>query len=121
MRRAAATAGAMTILGLLACAACSSARRGEPLVGPFTARGEAELTGRRVFMRACHECHPGGMAGVGPSINDKPLPRWLIRFQVRNGLGAMPSFDESKISGEELDALADYLVALRKQSPEDGE
>lgn len=115
MRWAATAAGALTILGLLACAACSSARRGEPLVGPFVARGEAELAGRRVFMRACHECHPGGMAGLGPALNDKPLPRWLIRFQVRNGLGAMPSFDESQITGDELDALADYLVALRNQ------
>lgn len=53
------------------------------------------------------------MAGLGPAINDKPLPGWLIKTQVRQGLGAMPSFDESELSETDLDALVAYLAALK--------
>jgi mono/diheme cytochrome c family protein len=64
-------------------------------------------------MRACYQCHPGGMAGLGPAINDKPLPGWLIKTQVRQGLGAMPSFDESELSDADLEALVEYISALK--------
>ena len=66
-------------------------------------------------MAHCHQCHPGGAAGLAPSINDKPLPGFLMRFQVRHGLGAMPSFDEQVIPEPELDALIAYLLELRRQ------
>ena len=75
---------------------------------------EAE-TGERVFMARCHECHPGGAAGLGPALNNKPLPALLIRLQTRHGLGAMPEFDEATISESELDALVAYLQELRRQ------
>jgi mono/diheme cytochrome c family protein len=100
-------------LTVAVAASCGSARRSEPLVGvrqppsPETARGE------RVFMAHCHACHPGGETGVGPSLNDKPLPAFLIRLQVRNGLGAMPAFPSADLSREDLDALVVYLRARR--------
>ena len=37
-----------------------------------------------------------------------------MRFQVRAGLGAMPSFSEEQISDAELEDLLDYIVALRR-------
>jgi mono/diheme cytochrome c family protein len=92
---------------------CSSARRGEPIAGPLASLSADEHTGRTVFMQSCHQCHPGGMAGLGPAINDKPLPAWLVKMQVRQGLGAMPEFGETEISDAELDALAEYVSALR--------
>lgn len=64
-------------------------------------------------MRVCNGCHPGGEAGLGPALNNKLLPGFLIKFQVRNGLGVMPSFSQDVISPEELDDLVSYLVALR--------
>ena len=92
--------------------ACS-ARRGEPLVGARTGADPRVERGRIVFMQHCHKCHPGGEAGLGPAINDKPLPEFLMKTQVRVGLGAMPSFHRQQINDEDLDHLIRYLKALR--------
>lgn len=95
-------------------AACAPAQRGEPFtprVRPASAEAEA---GERVFMRMCNECHPGGAAGLAPALNNKPLPAWMIRWQVRHGLGAMPAFGPEVIPDDELDALVTYLIELRR-------
>lgn len=94
---------------LLGC----SARRSEPIRGPHYIGDPQVEAGRRVFMASCHKCHPGGEAGLGPALNNKPLPGPLIAMQVRVGLGAMPSFNKSQISDQELKALIRYLKALR--------
>lgn len=92
--------------------ACGTARRREPLATPLALSERAER-GRAVFMTRCHQCHPGGEAGLGPALNDKPLPEFLKKFQVRHGLGVMPSFSEEQISDEQLEDLMEYLEALR--------
>jgi mono/diheme cytochrome c family protein len=97
----------------LSLVACGSARRGEPLRAVPVLETQAEVQGQQVFMRHCTQCHNGGAGSLGPAINDKPLPGFLIRLQVRRGLGAMPSFSKEKISDAELDALVAYLRALR--------
>lgn len=99
---------------VLPIAACSTARRSEPIIGDTPAKSGAFAEGRRVFMAHCHSCHPGGAAGLGPAINNKPLPAGLIKFQVRHGLGVMPAFKADHIGEAELDAVASYLVALRR-------
>jgi mono/diheme cytochrome c family protein len=99
---------------VLLLGACVTARRSEPIVGDKRAEANAFAEGRRVFVQHCHPCHPGGEAGLGPAINNKPLPQALMKFQVRHGLGAMPSFKPDHISSQELDQLTAYLVALRK-------
>ena len=111
------TGSALGILmsGLLLMPGCS-ARRGEPIVGPLPLSEPGITRGQQVFMRECHQCHPGGEAGLGPALNNKPLPGFLIRFQVRNGLGAMPGFSQKEISSTELDDLIDYLKALRNHT-----
>jgi mono/diheme cytochrome c family protein len=91
-----------------------SARRGEPLYGPLAITSAAVENGQRVFMRECHQCHPGGEAGLGPAINDKPLPGFLIKLQVRRGIGAMPAFSQNEISPQELDNLVQFLKELRR-------
>ena len=48
--------------------------------------------------------HPAGAGG-------------LIRFQVRNGLGAMPAFKEDRLSAQQLDDLIAYLDAIRAHPP----
>jgi mono/diheme cytochrome c family protein len=109
------------ILLALVCAvaiACSSARRGEPIAGPMTALDPSAQRGERVFMERCNKCHPGGEAGLGPALNDKPFPSFLVRFQVRHGLGAMPSFSEERISDEQLDDVLEYLGALSDREPD---
>ena len=103
---------ALAILCLTVAAGCGSARRREPIRTPVTLDA-AVSRGQVVFMENCHQCHPGGEAGLGPAINDKPFPDFLKKFQVRHGLGAMPSFPKDKTSDSDLENLMKYLKAVR--------
>jgi mono/diheme cytochrome c family protein len=91
---------------------CGPAWRGEPF-DSSSRLSPAAQAGQVVFMSNCQECHPGGASGLGPAISNKPLPGFLIRYQVRHGLGAMPAFDEEVIDDPELDQLIAYLKELR--------
>jgi mono/diheme cytochrome c family protein len=92
---------------------CASARRSEPISGPLPEVSKEVGEGRLLFLKNCHQCHVHGEAGLGPAINDKPLPAFMIRMQVRNGLGAMPSFSEQDLGSGELDKLIAYIETLR--------
>lgn len=109
----------LTTLVLTACllvvAGCGSARRGVPVTGAHDLDDPELRLGRRIFDAHCHQCHPGGTGGLGPALNNKPLPGFLIKFQVRRGLGAMPAFSDEEISDDELDALVAYLKWLRRR------
>ena len=61
-----------------------------------------------------NQCHPEGGGGLGPSLNNKHLPKFVIKTQVRLGLGVMPAFVIQRLSPDQLDDLADYLIALRR-------
>jgi mono/diheme cytochrome c family protein len=97
---------------------CGTARRDAPLAGALPLDTPQLADGRQTFMRNCYTCHPGGAAGLGPAINNKPLPGGLIKTQVRKGLGAMPAFDPTRIPDPALDNLVAYLQTLRKQGRE---
>jgi mono/diheme cytochrome c family protein len=112
--------GVLCIIGIMAATGCRSARRSEPIQGALPVMSASTQMGQEVFMQYCHSCHPGGEGGLGPAINDKPLPRFLVKTQVRTGLGVMPSFDREQISPGELEALVDYLVTLRRHQTERG-
>ncbi|WP_420458420.1 c-type cytochrome [Neolewinella sp.] len=71
--------------------------------------------GSILFAGKCSGCHPGGRSGLGPSIVNKPLPRALIRFQTRAGLGVMPAFKDHVLSDDQVKDIASYLVYLRKK------
>lgn len=103
---------------LAVASGCGSPRRGPPVAGPMISADPKVEQGRQVFMQHCHTCHPGGEGGLGPSLNDKPLPGFAIRTQVRHGFGVMPSFGKRQIAPDQLDALVDYLKALRRHRPE---
>ena len=101
------------LLGLevIGCSAPKKALYTEPVDLP-----SKELQqGKILFEEYCATCHPGAMAGVGLAIVNKPLPEFLIKFQIRNGIGVMPSFGEDKLTDEQVDHIAEYLVYLRKQ------
>ena len=98
----------------IAATGCHSVRRAEPIAGPRPTSEPTLAQGRSVFQQHCHQCHPGGEGGLGPSLNDKPAPGFLIKTQVRLGLGAMPGFGKDKINAQELDALTAYMLASRK-------
>lgn len=108
----AAAFGALAAL-TVAFSGCYPLRRAEPIVGPMALSDPHLLRGRLLYDRWCYKCHLEGEGGMSPALNDKPLPRPLIRLQVRVGLGAMPAFGPQQISDDELDAIADYVVALR--------
>jgi mono/diheme cytochrome c family protein len=103
-------------------AACGGAQqRGEPSGPTVTPRTTAQARGEIVFARMCYKCHPGGEQGLGPSLNEKPLPEAFIRTQVRTGGGAMPRFSKNDLTENDLGAVVDYLVALRRAPPRYGE
>lgn len=106
---------ALALALVIATAACGPARRSEPLTGQTAAPQSPQLAlGERAFHRECSQCHPKGETGLGPAINNKPLPEWLMKIQIRSGLGAMPSFGPDKVSDEEVDAIVAWLKSLRR-------
>lgn len=96
------------ILLMFSAAACS-----QKIVPPgergHSLKSAAAVKGQDIFMKNCNRCHPDGMGGQGPALVNKPLPGFLIRFQVRNGLGAMPSFKKQKLPKADLDNLVAYI------------
>ena len=98
-------------LVFLTVAACST-KLMLPGEGQELVQSEQARKGQKVFMEYCNGCHPAGNAGLGPSIINKPLPGFLIKMQVRNGYGVMPSFNEKHISEEELNNIVKYIKKL---------
>jgi mono/diheme cytochrome c family protein len=99
-------------LGLVALVGCGSARRGVPFDEPLVLDAQ-QREGQRAFMRHCNQCHPEGGGGLGPALNNKPLPGPAIRLQIRKGVGEMPSFDEQRLPDAQLEALSAYLLELQ--------
>lgn len=93
--------------------ACATARRGEPIAGPLPLHN-AEVHGRALFARSCSPCHPGGEAGLGPALNNLPLPGFVIRAQIRLGIGAMPPLEE--LDAVEVGDIVAYMGALRRHA-----
>jgi mono/diheme cytochrome c family protein len=97
--------------------ACMTARKTEPVAAPLDLSNPKVAQGQKVFFQNCHQCHPHGQGGLGPAIVNKPLPEFLMKFQVRHGLGTMPSFGAEKIPPADLDALMEYIKAVRGNPP----
>jgi mono/diheme cytochrome c family protein len=103
---------------LLLVGGCVTARKTEPLAPPIDVSDPKLAQGQKVFFQHCHQCHPHGQGGLGPAVVNKPLPEFLMKFQVRHGLGAMPSFGPDKILPAELDALMAYIKAVMANRPD---
>ena len=105
LRHAIALACAVGIL-----AGCATTR-------PAAGEAQAALTrGREAFLKNCQQCHPSGEADVGPALNNKLLPAFLIRTQVRMGLGGMPKFSKQEIGAQELNEIVVYMKQLRRDA-----
>lgn len=72
------------------------------------------VAARRASVAMRYETLASGEAGLGPALNNKPLPPGLIEFQVRHGLGVMPALKTDRLSEADLDEVVKYLVALRR-------
>jgi mono/diheme cytochrome c family protein len=103
----------LSMIAVVSLMACGSARRSEPIAGPLRMSDAQVAQGQLVFMRYCNQCHSEGEAALGPALNNFPAPGFLVKFQVRNGLGAMPAFAPDKIHDAELDAVVAYVMAMR--------
>lgn len=102
------------LLVFLIISRCSAPKR-VPVAENFSMPTEELENGRVLFNEYCATCHPGGMSGVGLAIINKPLPASFIRFQIRNGVGVMPDFDEDVLTDKQVEHIAEYLVYLRKK------
>lgn len=107
----------LAVVLALALAACGAKHRGEPLGPPVQPDTIAESRGQELFFTWCYQCHPGGGAGLGPALNDKPLPEIAIRTQIRNGVGAMPSFGPELLDDDDVARIAKYVQEMRGTSP----
>jgi mono/diheme cytochrome c family protein len=103
----------MTELALVCLVvACGAEHRGEPQSAEVIPATRSELHGKRLFQKFCYQCHPGGSQGLGPALNDKPLPAAAIRTQIRAGVGAMPSFGKDWLTDQQVAEIADYVTTL---------
>jgi mono/diheme cytochrome c family protein len=100
-------------ISVMLMAACSATKRGEPAVGPMRMSDASIKAGEKLYNMHCYKCHTMGAGGLGPSLNDKPLPRFLIRLQIRHGLGVMPAFSEQQLSDQQVEEIIDYVIAMR--------
>jgi mono/diheme cytochrome c family protein len=97
---------AATLLSTLVLAGCGSGDE-ESTATPAPATDAAAL-----FEDNCSSCHTLAAANasgkVGPNLDDlRPGPD-LVKTQVTNGGGSMPSFKGS-LSAAQIQALADYV------------
>jgi mono/diheme cytochrome c family protein len=92
---------------------CTS-RKSEPITGKKLITDNARIAnGEMMFMANCQKCHPNGEGGLAPAINSNPAPGFVKRFQMRHGLGVMPSFKKEEISKKDLRDISRYLAALK--------
>lgn len=62
--------------------------------------------GQMFYAKICGHCHE---TGVGPQIRHRNLPPEYVKFIVRNGRGAMPTFRSAEFDDDLLAEIIDYL------------
>ena len=81
----------------------------------------AVAAGATLFGANCNSCHPGGNAGVGPTLHG---PRFLagvpnvasITARIRSGGGEMPPFGPDQLSDQDVANVAAYIISLNLPS-----
>jgi mono/diheme cytochrome c family protein len=102
-------------IAALAAAGCGgSSGGGGDSGGGGSSSGNA--AGAKVFADAgCKNCHTLKAAGahgtVGPSLDQLQPSAALVKKQVENGGGVMPSF-KGKLSPGQIKAVADYVSSV---------
>ncbi|NLR90341.1 c-type cytochrome [Flammeovirga agarivorans] len=79
---------------------------------------EIEKQGQKVYGKTCLSCHgPNGDAqrSGAAKLSESELDLDGIKNVVRNGKGVyMPEYNKTQISDSDLEALANYVLTLRK-------
>lgn len=89
---------------------------GEPAKQPENNTEKPENTIALLYETKCGICHgkDGNMgAGGARKLSESTLDKAAVQLQIAKGKGAMPAF-ENQLSPEEISALADYVIGLRK-------
>lgn len=68
----------------------------------------------KLFMLHCNRCHPAGTEGAGPALVGKRLPRFVIRTQIRWGVGQMPGFSKDELSATEVNGIVAFVKKLEE-------
>ena len=93
--------------------ACGPKHRGEPH-GPPIRTVVKETRGKELFGKFCYKCHPNGATGLGPAINDKPLPEFALETQIRTAREKLAQKDthrDAQIETVYYDLTADEIYA----------
>jgi mono/diheme cytochrome c family protein len=82
--------------------------------------GSASAQGKQVFASAgCKGCHTlkdaGATGTVGPNLDNLKPSKAVVKRQVINGGGPMPSF-KGKLSDAQIDAVAAYVSSAAGKS-----
>lgn len=78
-------------------------------------------TGRGLFYRACHSCHPHAGTGLGPTIIGKSAAETAQAIREGNGMirGArkgsnwMPAFGLGRLDNSDVANIAAYVASLQ--------
>jgi mono/diheme cytochrome c family protein len=88
-------------------------RKSEPITAKVVNVADSHTkNGQVLYNNYCQKCHPAGEAGLGPSVTSKP--GFAKRFQMRHGLGVMPSFKKDQLSKRDVKDIAIYLRKLNQ-------
>lgn len=104
----------ITIVCFFVLMVSCTVRKSEPFTQKTFIPEGVEARGETLYMENCQKCHPGGEAGLGPSIISNPAPMFIKRFQMRHGLGKMPAFSEKELTKKDLRDISAYLKAWKK-------
>lgn len=72
---------------------------------------------KRLFAKNCSQCHDiegNAQKSNAPILSKSTLTDEEIKKTIRKGRGMMPSYNERDISEEELQAISNYVLSLRK-------
>ncbi|MHB1160452.1 MAG: cytochrome c [Chloroflexota bacterium] len=82
-----------------------------PTSPPAAASGTGSPSaGSALFNSSCGGCHPGGKAGMGPSLQGLPEDR--VVQAVREGKDAMPPYSPATLSDQQIRDIIAFLRSL---------
>jgi mono/diheme cytochrome c family protein len=95
---------ALSILVLVACAKKTSG----------TASSISHEKAAGMFQSSCSGCHGSdGDSGRAPDLTPMKIEKDEVVKTITKGEGRMPAFAD-QYSKEEIDAIADYVISIRK-------
>ena len=81
-----------------------------------TNKPTAVASGAEIYKTKCAMCHgTDGNLGIGGAkkLPESQMDLVAVKTQILKGKGTMPPF-EAQLSTEEIDAVADFVMGLRK-------